>query len=140
VTIPFEIIELEPQSSHSIIKATYKENIFNLIIDTGASRSVLDKNFTDTDIKKLNIESPKSSHSLNSVIHEFGSVVVPELNVGEKCIKNILFTLINIDYINRIYSDLGRLKVIGLLGNDFFLKHKAIIDYNKKIIVLQQFN
>jgi hypothetical protein len=136
VTIPFEIIELEQNSSHSIIKANYKEKNFNLIIDTGASRSVLDKNFTDADIIKLNLEAPKSSHSVNSEILEFGSVVVPELKVGRKSITNILFTLIDIDYINKIYREHGSINITGLLGNDFFLKHKAVINYNKKNIVL----
>jgi hypothetical protein len=140
VTIPFEIIELEQQSSHSIIKAFYKGSIFNLIIDTGASRSVLDKYFTDTDIIKLNIEPPKSSHSVNSEIFEFGSVIIPELKVGKKIVKNILFTLIDIDYINKIYSEHGSIKITGLLGNDFFLERKAIIDYSKKSITLQEDN
>jgi hypothetical protein len=140
VKIPFEIFELDAHSSHSIVKAIYKNQNFNLIMDTGASRSVLDKNLADIDLLNLNVEPVKSSHSVNSEIIEFGSIIIPELFVGKKCIKNILFTLIDFDYINKIYSDLGKINVNGFLGNDFFLKHKAIIDYNKKTIVLQEFN
>jgi hypothetical protein len=137
VTIPFEIVELEHQSSHSIINATYRGNTFVLIMDTGASRSVLDKNFSDSEKLKTDIESPKNSHTVNSEISDFGSVIIPELKIGNKSLRNILFTLIDIDYINKIYSDIGRIKISGLLGNDFFLKHKAVIDYEKKKITFR---
>jgi hypothetical protein len=43
--IPFQLVEIETNSYHILISATIGEKPVMLIVDTGASRSVIDKTY-----------------------------------------------------------------------------------------------
>ena len=137
ITMDFDIIEIEPQRYHSIIRAMCKNAPLHLILDTGASQSVLNKEYEHYRFKKSSLESMKTVYSLNAKIKEYGEAIIPKIKIGRRIIHNTEFTLINFDYINRIYQDYAGFQIDGLLGNDFFLKHAAVINYDKKQIRLK---
>jgi hypothetical protein len=138
VDIHFEIIEIEPKSFHSIVKAFCGGVPLNLILDTGASRSVLNKNFKHS-FEIISSRWPElNSHSLNSEITEYGRVILPKIDFDKYSICDTEFTLIDFSYINTVYLKYAGIKVDGLLGSDFLLKHKAIIDYGRESLYLTE--
>ena len=55
---------------------------------------------------------------------------------GKYKIEILKVALFNLKYINEFYHRVIRLKICGLIGSDFLLKHKAVINYKKKVFVL----
>jgi hypothetical protein len=45
--------------------------------------------------------------------------------------------LIDLSHVNDLYRKFTDKRVAGLIGSDFLLKHKAIIDYKRRELVLR---
>ena len=137
IRIPFEIIELENNSFHILIKVEVNSIQGDMIVDTGASVSVVDEkifpqnteNQTDRDTKiQANSISGEINHTRIVKVHSFKS--------GELDLKEVLFAAINLTYVNDIYSKYLNRQIIGLLGCDFCVRHRVFINYHTKEISL----
>jgi len=65
IEIPIEIVELETNSFHLLIRCKINSSQEgDLVIDTGASKTVLDKNFVDVYQKTEQEESEMQSRGL----------------------------------------------------------------------------
>lgn len=137
--IPIEIIELESENYHLIVSSKfYDGTIGNWVIDTGASKTVFDNNLNkyflpsndeaeDLHSAGINDEPIKTSIGyLNAFA--MGKLEVPEMKVA----------LLDMSHINELYSKATSLKVCGLIGSDFLLKYKAVINYSKSTLVLKK--
>lgn len=138
IKIPIRIIELEPDNYHIMVSSTF-ENGFsvNWIIDTGASKTVFDKNLNEY-YSELEGESDE--------LHSAGigekpmDVILGELRnikIGSLKTESFKVALLDLSHINQLYSKVSDVKISGLLGSDFLMKHKAVIDYKRKRLVLQ---
>ncbi len=100
-----------------------------LFLDTGAGRSAIHSAYTDA--IGLRIEARKG-FLIGGVgskdREEVNAITVPCLSIGNVSYKDLLFVSMDISFIvNNVHPD-GR-NLLGLLGADFLLEHKAIIDY-----------
>ena len=136
--IPIEIIRIENEGYHLIIKGKINKKVSNLIIDTGASRSVFSNSLpgirkgesvylNQTDLSTTSLLSDEIP-SVNGIINEF--------QVGALRKSNYEATFIDIEYINKLYNDSVGKTIDGLIGNDLLIKHQAIIDYLNSMLVL----
>ena len=136
IEIPFNITEVEPESFHCILIGECLHKPLHLILDTGASRSVIHKELGELFFVGDDKPKAQNSHSLNSEITEYGMVHVPEIKFGPIVIKELSFTLIDLTYLNTIYLQHAGHRIDGLLGGDFFMRYKAVIDYKRMLLVL----
>lgn len=138
VKIPVTVIELEHQNFHVIVQTFFSDRkLRNWVIDTGASKTVFDKN-----LEKLFVLSNERDELHSAGINEkpiateigfiknfcFGKLKVQELKVA----------LLDLSHINNLYAKSANFKICGLLGGDFLMKYKALIDYKKRLLILQK--
>ena len=107
------------------------------LIDTGASKTVLDKNYFEEKIGKKNLRSVKQETTgLHSTVAESHFGKVKEIQLGNQVIKNYDIAAIDLGHVNMVYKQAKKPKINGILGSDLMLKYKMIVDYGSLKIIL----
>ena len=138
--IPFEVISLQGDGFHIITEVEIFEKNFKMVIDTGASKTVLDKetllssgisedNFLNTDILSTGL----GTNNMQSFM-----ITIPKIKLSEWSTKNFTAAVLDLSSINFAYQQIGLEPVIGVLGGDIFKLYGARIDYKKNILKLNQ--
>jgi hypothetical protein len=67
--------------------------------------------------------------SATAIIHNLwiGSLLIPEIEVA----------VLDLSTINIAYSQMGHPEVLGVIGSDILMAHRAVIDFGKKVLVLK---
>lgn len=137
--IPIKIVAEKSLGYHLVIDVIFN-NITRgrLIIDTGASHSVFDSTLMENICTPIiNNKNSTQAIGVSSEKIENSLAKIPEFQIGDLYFKNYKIVLINLDHVNQYYEQLAGFKIFGLLGGDFLKKHKAIIDYPGKKLILQ---
>lgn len=123
-------IELRDGLLFTTIKITYKgqtKQIDNVVIDTGASHSLLTQDCVDEiGIRVSGEDEIVTSHGIGGKEHSFVKKV-DKVEVGEYQTKHC-----SLDFTSYIYEDIN-----GLLGLDILLGAGFIIDLEKLCMYLQ---
>ena len=136
--IDLEILTIEDDGSHLICKAKINGKNARILIDTGASRSVFDQERILLFVNdKSFVQNEKLSTGLGTNSMPTSSVTLKSFKVGDLKMDNFLAILLDLQHVNVTYGTLGHEAIDGVLGNDILVKHKAVIDYNKKILKLR---
>jgi len=130
--IPFELLTLENIGVQPLMNCIINEHEASMIIDTGASKSVISETF----VKKITGESKGDEPFLNMRGAGIGDnheetyiTVVPEIICKNKCANNFEFVVIDISHINEILTYLEEEEVHGLIGSDLLSFWQTEIDY-----------
>jgi len=135
IRIPFEVIELENCSFHILIKVEVNGIQGDMIIDTGASVTVIDeKIFPDNSDKPASIKM--QANSLSGQINNTRIIKVQSFKSGKLNIKEMQLITIDLDYVNDVYQKHLNRQIIGLLGCDFCVRHRVIINYDTNEILI----
>ncbi|MCB8994237.1 MAG: retropepsin-like domain-containing protein [Bacteroidales bacterium] len=138
IKIPVKIIELDRKSIHLLVEGHVNDLPVNLIIDTGASRTVF-----DSSLKHFSLESVKSDDTdkvssagimAGEIESEFARA--RSFQLGKSRFENFLFVLIDLDAINRLYRKVTGIEIHGLLGSDFLMDVNALIDYERSLLII----
>ena len=114
------------------------EKVANVIVDTGASKSVFDKTRIEKYVADKTFEKHDSLSSglgTNTMTSEL--VTIKKLKIGELEIDNYKTILLDLSHVNNSYEQIGLKYIDGVLGSDILLKYNAVIDYKKKILKLK---
>lgn len=137
--IPLEILRIKDflrDGYHILCRVHINDKEFRMVVDTGASITVfnIDK---ASEISKNNIENNEQK------ITTFGSgnikskyVIIDEMRIGEIVIKNYKTILIDMEQFNHFYRSNDMPTIDGIIGGDILSEHQAIIDYNKREMIL----
>lgn len=107
-----------------------------LLLDTGASRTVFDKNQIEQyNTSQIELLDEKST-GLGTSSMDIHTTEVSTLEIGTKKIENITLALIDLSHVNETYEKLGFKKIQGVLGSDVLYKYNAVIDYGKLELTL----
>jgi hypothetical protein len=137
ISIPLKLVTLQEDGFHILVEAQLNGENLLMVVDTGASRSCFDIHFLENLINKDLLQSNESmtsgigTNSLNSVI-----TIVDELCIGELTVKNYEAVGIDMSHIHHAYTMAGVAKVDGILGGDILLKHNAVINYRKRVLLM----
>ena len=136
--IPIEIIRIENEGYHLVIQGKINRKVSNLIIDTGASKSVFNSSLSGIKKGESSYLNQTDLDTTSLLSDEIPSVsgIIKEFQVGSLRIYNYKVTFIDIDYINKLYHDSVGKTIAGLIGNDLLIKHQAIIDISNSTLVL----
>ncbi len=138
--IPFEVIGLQADGFHIITEIEIFDKKFKMVIDTGASKTVLDKetllnsgineeDFLNTDILSTGL----GTNNMQSFM-----ITIPQIKMAEWSTKNFTAAVLDLSSINYAYGQIGLDPVIGVLGGDILKLYGAKIDYKKNILTLNQ--
>lgn len=139
IEIPLQIIELERENFHILIEGEFQDRtVSSWIIDTGASKSVMDLNQKDYyEILDSDNEDDYHSAGINQGMMETSVGKMYYLKFGELEITNHKVALIDLEHVNEIYGKYTSCRIAGLLGGDLLMHYKCRIDYDRKTIQFQ---
>ncbi|MEN8117427.1 MAG: aspartyl protease family protein [Bacteroidota bacterium] len=135
--IPVQIIELESENYHVLVSSAFFDGTKgNWVIDTGASKSVFDKNMVN--YYSVFEDETEELHSAGLDQEPLTTIIgyMKTFSLGKMKIENMKIALLDLSHINELYSKATDLKICGLIGSDFLVKHGAVIDYRKGILKL----
>lgn len=136
--LPIEILELEEDSYHLFIKAEFQNKTGELVIDTGASKTVFDRNFIIDDILEFQTrENEITSSGINNEIEDIEFVTINQIKLNDFVIKNFKTAIMDLSHINSIYKKFGNKFIAGLIGSDFLFKYNALISYKDSQLILE---
>ena len=136
--IPIDIIELESSNYHLILPTQFDGNeTAYWVIDTGASKSVFDKNLADFILSEE--EGTEDLHAANMSEEPLKTSlgILKPLFFGKLKVEAMKVALLDMNQINELYQKVSDYKICGLLGSDFLLKYNAVIDYKRQLVVLK---
>jgi hypothetical protein len=136
--IPLELIELEEANYHITVKSLFfqgKEGLW--VIDTGASKTVFNIALNDCfDLAPEDEEKIIQSAGIGSDRLDTAMGVLHPFTLGTFLIGHLQVALIDLSHINSLYYHVVEKEICGLIGSDFLLEYKALIDYSKLRLTL----
>lgn len=136
--IPFKIISINGEGFHLTMKLYINGKPANVIIDTGASKTVFDKSrITKFITNKIFDENEKLSTGLGTNSMKSHMTKIKKMKLGVIQILNYETVLLDLSHVNQSYEQVGLKPVEGVLGSDILVEYKAVIDYEKKIMKLK---
>ncbi len=137
IKIPLQITELEIDNYHIIISGIFTDNkVVNWVIDTGASKTVFDKNLVEY-YSIIDGESDEiHTAGVEEQPQEISLALLKPMQIGKLNVENLKVALLDLSHINKLYSKATNLKIGGLIGGDFLMKYRAVIDYKKSRLTI----
>jgi predicted aspartyl protease len=136
-TILLTLISIEGGGYHLGLNVYLNGKEAFLLVDTGASKTVLDKNQIEEFVKNPSIKLlNEKSTGLGTNSMEIHATEILNLEIGSKKIENITLPLVDLSHVNETYEKLDLKKIQGVLGSDLLYMFKAKIDYNKLELTL----
>jgi hypothetical protein len=141
IKIKIQVQRIDHNGCHLLVAAQLNRKKARMIIDTGASQSVFDKNRIGKFLGHENFKSLTAlSTGLGTNSMESHTVNLPEFKLGQLTFQDEHVVLLDLSHVNQSFEALGIKPVDGIIGGDILRKFKAVIDYGKKELSLQILN
>jgi len=130
-------LSIDKEGIHLMIQGLVNGLKANMIIDTGASRTVFDlKRIThyqpDAEIRKNNkIFSGIGAGNIDTYL-----TTINTFQLGEAKIRDMAVVLFDLKVINQSYAMFDLPKIDGVLGGDILKAKNAVIDYKKGLLFI----
>ena len=135
--IPIKFLDMSAGGYHLSIKATINKKDAHIIIDTGASSSIFDKNRIGKFIKDAELtEHSMSASGIGTNDMEMHFHEIKRFQLGDLLLKDFEAMIMDLSHINSAYRDMGFRLVDGVLGSDLLAVYDGIIDYKNKELTL----
>lgn len=133
-TSKLRLAHIEENGFHLLIEVKINNLTQVLVLDTGASKSVLDLSWSQEYItKKVQLEDETSVGNGGDQLSSY-SIDIDLLEVGDLRIENYSIALLDLSHVKKSYEKLSLPNIIGVLGSDILKAYNAVIDYkNLKI-------
>ena len=134
--VSLDLVCLEDNSYHILCKVGFGTQEGLMIVDTGASISVVDAGFA----KEMSVELVKSqlqSRTINGSIEDISVIKHHDVRVGGINVGRMKFATLDLSAVNEMYEKQVSLRVIGLIGSDFLQRYKAILDYGQQKMIFK---
>ena len=139
-TLPIKILFIEDDGCHLLIAASINGKAATLLVDTGASKTVFDKNkilnFVDESALGGRIVD-KLSTGLGTSDMETHAVLLKQLKLGTLLIHDFQAILLDLTHVNISYEKLDLPAIDGVLGSDLMMEYQAVVDYKNRELKLQ---
>ncbi len=122
---------------HFLVRAKISREYHYLIIDTGASESVLDRGLPAHFFESIKVNEKAQTYGIQSENIETEIGIVKSFGLGNLKLKKQSFHLVNLSQINTLYGNFIDFKVSGLIGSDFLNCYQATISYKTDKLILR---
>ena len=137
IEIPINIISIEGDGFHLIAEGRINDKVARFVVDTGASRTVFDK---DRILNYINNPDFAEKEGLSAGIGgtDISSFIfnIDELSFGDLKITDYQAVAMELTNINASYEMIKLPPIDGVLGGDLLRKYNAVISYKLKKIRL----
>ena len=133
IEVPLQLLDIEGEGFHVMVKGMIHDKEANFLIDTGASRSVFDPKTIATFIDDIAFEKKEGiTAGVGSSDLESATFVIDSFFVGSLEIHDYEAVALDLENIHEMYGKLGLPRIDGILGGDLLKRHKAVINYRSK--------
>lgn len=139
INIPIQVINIDSNGTHLHVKISLNGKIANMVLDTGASRTVFDKKGIKKFVKDSKAKpDDKLSSGLGTNTMKSHTITIKKLKLGPLEIVNYHSVLLDLSHVNHSYKQIGLKPIAGVLGGDILHKYAAVISYRKKVLILNK--
>ena len=136
-----EILNLHDDVFHLLVEVFIFGQSFKAVVDTGASRTVLDKTTVEDYIDKDTLlASDKLSTGLGTNSMESHTLTIPKLIIGDLEISDFETAVLDLSMINVAYQSIEVGPIIGVIGGDILMRYLATISYSSLKIFFEESN
>ena len=133
IEVPIQLLDIEGDGFHIMVKGTIHGKEARFLIDTGASRSVFDPKTISSFIDNLQFEKKEGmTAGVGSSDLESSTFIIDHLSIGELEITDYEGVALDLENIHEMYSKLHLPHIDGIIGGDLLHEHKAVINYRSK--------
>jgi len=137
IEIPLKLVELENENYHILVEIKFSDDEPQMwVIDTGASKTVLDINLINYYSEIFTPLTEIESMGIGESRIETKSGIIHILKLGDATLNDLNVALIDLSQLNILYHQFTKQKISGLIGSDFLVRYKAIIDFKKLVLTL----
>ena len=137
--LKLELVPIEQDGFHIFLKARINGKRARFLVDTGASRTVVDKARILSFIPHEEAEFEKLesfSAGLGTNTMESHTIILNSLSFGRLVIRDYLTAALDLSHVNQSYGMIKMKKIDGVIGGDLLHRLQAVIDYGKGEILL----
>ena len=121
--------EMHGGGYHPFIHVTVDGIKCRFLMDTGASKSVIDKHFYESKLgRKLKVIKQETT-GLHSTVMESYTGKIKKLGIGQRMISEYPIAAVDLMHVNMTYKKMKLKKIDGILGSDLLVRLGAIIVY-----------
>ncbi len=136
VYAPLIIKKIPPKGYHIFTDGKIMGKPIRFLIDTGASKSVVDKNFAETYFTTSIItKTDHQTTGLGTNIPNSNFIRLRRIKIHEKKIRSMQFALLDLNIVNDAYALAGLGKVEAIIGGDILKKYNCCIDYKNAVLL-----
>ena len=133
IEVPLQLLDIEGEGFHIMVKGLIHDKEANFLIDTGASRSVFDPNTITDFIDNIRFEKKEGmTAGVGSSDVESAPFVIDHFSVGGLEIHDYEAVALDLENIHEMYGKLGLPRIDGIIGGDLLKRYKAVINYRSK--------
>lgn len=137
IKIPLQLLNIEGDGFHLQAKVKINGKPGLVIIDTGASRTVFDKTEIVKFLQSEEIaEHDRVSTGLGTASMQSQVVTLDSFALGKVKLEKYPAVVLDLQHVNQTYDAIGLASIVGVLGSDVLVSHKAVINYSKKYLSL----
>jgi hypothetical protein len=136
---PLRFLNIEGDGLHLALTIRINGKPANMILDTGASKTVFDFNKVSAYLKTETLtenESLSTGLGTNTMMSQ--RINIQKLQVGKITVSDYGCVVLDLSHVNTAYEQIGLKPIIGVLGSDFLHQYNAVIDYGKKKLFLTE--
>ncbi len=133
IEVPLQLLDIEGEGFHIMVKGLIHGKEAHFLIDTGASRSVFDPKTISDFIDDLQFEKKEGmTAGVGSSDLESSTFHIDILSLGALEILNYEAVALDLENIHEMYAKLGLPHIDGIIGGDLLKRYKAVINYRSK--------
>lgn len=136
VFIPVQFVVID-EGIHLLVKVEVNRFRVNLVVDTGASKSVLDRNSIDLFLVDQIQETDEKSTSIGNATLRSQKALIKELKFGGITIANKMVNVLDLSNVVQVYESLNLPLIHGILGADLLQEMNAVVDFKNKVLILE---
>ncbi|MCK3683829.1 aspartyl protease family protein [Maribellus sp. YY47] len=136
--IPIKIIELEHSNFHLLVSSNFYDETEGMwVIDTGASKSVFDQNLEKYVARVEERTEDLHSAGIGAEPMKSSLCTLKDISFGKLKVTAMGAALLDLNHINELYANATDVQICGLLGGDFLMKYRAVVDYKRELLILR---
>ena len=133
IEVPLQLLDIEGEGFHIMVRGTIHGKEANFLIDTGASRSVFDPKTIATFIDDIQFEKKEGmTAGVGSSDLESSTFVIDTFSLGDLEIHDYEAVALDLENIHEMYDKLGLPHIDGILGGDLLRRYRAVVNYKAK--------
>ena len=132
IKVPVEVLSLQEEGYHLFVVGKLGDHPLRLLIDTGASKTVLDKAFIAEHFSEFKLETNEqltTGVGSNTIQSEFTEI--KNLRIGELEIPSYKIAVLDLKHVNETYSIINVTAIHGVIGCDLLVEFSAVINLKK---------